>query len=255
MPSYQVKGKMIKHQVLLNSPEVHPHLPETNWFSTSRALQMLKKYPSIFIKPNGGTGGAGIIRVRKIGSSYEIALGKNRKSHSYPSLIKAFRTYEQSATPYLVQRGLDLATYKGKLFDLRIYMQKPAGEWTVPGMVARTAAPHRFITNHTRGGQAATLHEVLPPVYGNSPSALREITDTIRQLSRHIAEALEKKFPDIRELGIDLGIDKKGYIWFIEANTRPAHQLFTEIPDKSMLEQILRNKKLFLSESPDAPPA
>ncbi|WP_084654415.1 YheC/YheD family protein [Paenibacillus zanthoxyli] len=244
---YKVKGKMIKHQILLNQPEISPYLPETHWFSADRAVQMLKKYPSIFIKPNGGSGGAGIIRVRKTVNGYETAHDRSRHSLGSPSLHRTLRSYERSPKQYIVQRGLDLASYKGKLFDLRIYLQKPAGQWMVSGTVARVAAPHRFVTNHTRGGHAASLPRVLLPVYGNNRSKTRHSINTIRKLSLIIAKTLNKSFSDIHELGIDFGIDKKGRIWFIEANSRPAHHLFTQLPDKTMLRRIHRNKRLIFS--------
>jgi len=248
LSGYKVKGKMIKHQILLNQPDIRPHLPETYWFSADRAVQMLKKYRSIFIKPNGGSGGTGIIRVRKTANGrYETALGQSRHVVGYSSLYRDFQSYERSAEPYIVQRGLDLATQKGKLFDLRIYLQKPAGLWMISGMVARVAAPRLFVTNHTRGGHAASVPEVLLPVYRNNRSKVRQSTNEIRKLSLVIARTLNKSFADIRELGIDFGIDKKGRIWFIEANSRPAHQLFTELPDKTMLRRIRRNKRLILS--------
>jgi hypothetical protein len=33
-------------------------------------------------------------------------------------------------------------------------------------------------------------------------------------------------------MGVDIGIDKGGQVWFIEANLRPARQVFTLIGEK-----------------------
>jgi glutathione synthase/RimK-type ligase-like ATP-grasp enzyme len=241
---YKVKGKMIKHIALMKKPELRPYLPETEWFTESKAVQMLQTYPSIFIKPNGGSGGGGIIRVRKTADGYEIAKGKYRKNVDYESLVKALQSLDRSSNRYIVQRGLTLAKYKGKLFDLRMYLQKPAGAWIISGMVARVAAPHHFVTNHTQGGHASTLKKVLLPVYAGDKKIVRKQLRLIRKLSLRIAGTLVKRFPDIRELGIDLGIAADGHVWFIEANSRPAHRLFTQLSDKTMLNRIRKYKRL-----------
>src|SRR4051812_39969662 len=102
---------MIKHQLLIRRPELLPHLPETHWLTASKAIRMLKSHSSIFLKPNRGSGGTGIIRIRKrtLHDGYEIRNGRNRKYVSSTSIQNALRAYEKSHKQYIVQRGIHLA--------------------------------------------------------------------------------------------------------------------------------------------------
>jgi glutathione synthase/RimK-type ligase-like ATP-grasp enzyme len=225
-------------------PELLPHLPETHWFNASLANRMLDSYSTIFIKPNGGSGGTGIIRIRKKTSSprYEFRRGRHRKIVSSSSMYKALQIYQKSRKKYIVQRGLKLARYKGRIFDIRMFLQKPPSGWTVSGMVARVADPHFIVTNHKQGGFGKPLDKVLMHIFSNNDSKVKKYIEELKKISLIMAQTLDVRFSDIRELGIDLGIDTDGHVWIIEANSRPFHNLFTQLPDKSMLNNIKRNK-------------
>ncbi|MFB6367629.1 YheC/YheD family protein [Paenibacillus elgii] len=63
---------MKKHREILQHSVLRRHLPETLWFTYARALRMLRSYSTIFIKPNYGSGGNGVIRVNKVRNGYEV---------------------------------------------------------------------------------------------------------------------------------------------------------------------------------------
>jgi D-alanine-D-alanine ligase-like ATP-grasp enzyme len=67
--------------------------------------------------------------------------------------------------------------------------------------------------------------------------------EKIKSIAMIAAQTLDKRFTDMRELGIDIAIDVNGHIWFIEANSKPAHHLFTQLSNKSMLRKIKENKR------------
>jgi glutathione synthase/RimK-type ligase-like ATP-grasp enzyme len=236
-------GKMIKHKEMLQRSVLLQHLPETHWLTPARTLRMLKSYSSIFIKPNHGSGGSGIIRARRIRNGYEVRCGHKRKVIGSGSMYKAIQSFRKPSQKYLVQRGLRLAKYKGSIFDARIYMQKPESDWIISGMVARVAAPNRYVTNFHKGGHAKPLPKVLSTLFENDSRKVKESLNKIRKLSYIIAETINEHH-SIRELGIDLGIEKNGRIWIIEANSKPGHKLFTQLPDKTMLNRIIANKRL-----------
>jgi hypothetical protein len=235
---------MVKHKLFLKRSELLRHLPETHWLKTSVANRMLKSYSTIFIKPNGGSGGTGIIRVRKKTSSpgYEFRSGRRLKIVSSASMYKELQTYQKSRKKYIVQRGLKLARYKGRIFDIRMFLQKPPSGWTVSGMAARVAGAHLIVTNHHQGGYGKPLDKVLMHIFENNNSKVKEYIYQLKKISLIMAHTLDKRFSDICELGIDLGIDTDGRVWIIEANSRPFHKLFTQLPNKSMLNKIKRNK-------------
>ncbi|MFC7442584.1 YheC/YheD family protein [Laceyella putida] len=237
-------GKMIKHREMLKHPVLRRYLPETHWLTPVSHLQMLRSYSSIFVKPNHGCGGAGIIRVERKRNGYEVRFGQKRKYVSSDSVYSAIRSHQKPSQQYLVQRGLRLAKYRGSIFDIRVYMQKPYSKWVISGMLARVAAPNRYVTNYHKGGHGESLNKVLSHLFRNNRRKVNHTLNEMANLSSIIAETLNKRHSGIRELGIDFGIEKSGRLWIIEANTRPGHKLFNQLPDKKMLFIIKKNKRL-----------
>lgn len=234
--------KMRNYRSMLLSHILRPHLIETHWMTDSRTLRMLKAYPSIFIKPNLGSGGHGIIRVKRWNRGYEVRCGPSRKIVGAHSVLTAIHSYRKVKNRYLVQKGLRLAKYRGEIFDIRVFLQKPEHKWMISGMVARVASPHHFLTNYHQGGHAEPLHKVLLTLFQNNETKVDACHRKIEQLSTTIANTISKWHPT-RELGIDLGIDRNGYIWIIEANPHPGYRLFTQLSDNSMYRAIMDNKR------------
>jgi len=244
MSSRSVKGKMIKHKLLVKNPSLYPHIPSTKWLTASDALHMLKSHSTVFLKPDGGSGGSGILKIRNTSTGgYEIRYGKIRERVGKHSLYRTLRRYQKSSTQYIVQKGIHLGRYHGRVFDIRMYLQKPRSEWGISGMAARIAPPHHYITNYTRGGKAVLLEKVLYPLFEGNTEKVNECIENLRIISMDIATTLNKRFKDIRELGIDLAVESSGQIWIIEANTRPQHKLFSKLPTSEMLRTIRHNKK------------
>lgn len=57
----------------------------------------------------------------------------------------------------------------------------------------------------------------------------KKIMNDIHFISIEATKTLEKSIGQSGEMGIDLGIDEDGKVWFIEANIRPARQVFNLI--------------------------
>lgn len=242
-------GKMRDQWGMLQNHILRPHLPETRWMTGSRILRMLKTYSSVFIKPNLGSGGNGIIRVNKLSRGYEVRCGPSRKIVGVHSVLKAIDSYRNSKRRYLVQKGLRMAEYHGEIFDIRVYLQKPEDKWIISGMVARVAAPHKFVTNYHQGGHAEPLQEVLLKLFQNNKTKVDACSRKIKQLSITIAKTVNK-WKSTREFGVDLAIDKNGYIWILEANPYPGHRLFTQLSDNTMYRTIIENKRRMAKKIP-----
>jgi len=235
-------GKIGNYRGMLQNHILRPHLPETHWMTDSRTLRMLKSYSSVFIKPDLGSQGNGIIRVNKLNSGYEVRHGSSRRIVGSESVLRAVHSFRRSRNGYLVQKGLSIARYHGKIFDIRVYLQKPDHKWIISGMVARVAAPNKFLTNYHQGGHAEPLQKVLLNLFHNNQSKVDACHRKIEQLSNTIA-GMVSKWSLTRELGIDLALDKNGYIWILEANSHPGHRLFTQLPDRTMYRTIKENKR------------
>lgn len=238
-------GKMVKHEQMLQLPVLRRHLPETYWMTPYTTARMLRAYPVVFIKPNHGSGGNGIIMAKRLSNGYLLRCGHRFKIVGMNSVYNAIRSFRKKSERYIVQRGLRLAKYRGTIFDIRVYMQKPESEWVIAGMAARVAAKNRFVTNYHKGGHGENLHTVISTLFHHDKNMVDDRIDKIKNLSYLIAETLNKRH-ELHELGIDICLEKNGRIWIIEANSRPGHKLFAQLPSKSMLRTILRNKQLIM---------
>jgi glutathione synthase/RimK-type ligase-like ATP-grasp enzyme len=159
---------MLKTNAMIQSTLVRKHIPLTRWFNQETLSDMMKLHHTVFIKPDKGSGGHGIIRVRKTSENlFEVIMGTRRLLVPQKNLMQYIQNFTRPFRSYLVQQGVKLAQYRGRPFDFRIYMQKPRNSWVVSGKVTRVAAPGRFLTNYHQGAKPATVPEVLRSVLIN----------------------------------------------------------------------------------------
>ncbi|MBU8907561.1 YheC/YheD family protein [Desertibacillus haloalkaliphilus] len=216
-----IRSKMDKTKVLMNDPIICEHIPTTKWFTRNHLKIMLKKYSSIYIKPDKGRQGLGIFRIKAVSNNkWEISNGKNfSKIVDQKQIYQEIRKKLSYEKQYLIQNGIDLATYNHRPFDIRLVMQKPLDRWQLSITCAKigdhkdsvvTYAKNRSLELPLETTLADIDQDIDPlPVY-------RELVD----LSHQIATMLGNHFP-FRILGLDMAIDKNGKLWFIEANTKP----------------------------------
>lgn len=214
-------SKMKKGKPLINDRYLFRYVPITKWYLDSTLNQMRKEYKQLYLKPDKGQSGSGIIRIKKLtrGKSLISFKGTSQKclNHNIVSEVKKKMRRDKK---YIIQQGISLATYQNKPFDLRIVLQKPRDRWLITWMSAKVAPrSNSIVTNVARGAKDAKIKRALQgadqPL--NVPKTLKKLT----AVSYKIAKKLGSRFP-LRIIGLDMGIDKKGKIWFIEANTKPS---------------------------------
>ncbi|MDN4594155.1 YheC/YheD family protein [Polycladomyces subterraneus] len=234
----KINNKMEKSEVLLTDPILQPHIPETHWYSPKTFWMMLGIYPTVFIKPNTGLRGSGIIRVQRLKSKmFEVRFDDKVKKVPQSDLITEVTQLIEPDMQYFVQEGINLATvYNGRPFDIRIIMHKPENRWNLCGWVAKVAGPNQFVTNYAKGGKAFALEKVLKDAGFKN---IEKILQTLGKIAHRTSHVLDKSFSDLRILGIDAALDKKGKVWFIEANTRPGYNLFRDLGDQVMFHRII----------------
>ena len=59
----QIASKMLKTRVLQQDPFLRGTIPETLWYTRRNLEEMLERYGTVFVKPDKGGGGVGILRV------------------------------------------------------------------------------------------------------------------------------------------------------------------------------------------------
>lgn len=208
--------------MLKKSPELCPYLPETKLLQGVASLgEMLSRHGSVYLKPSGGSLGRGIMVVQEFQGGYLI---KGCLHRAAPTLQEACQLIlaSKSGGSYLIQQDLRLARYRGRLFDIRVLMQKTgAGEWAVTKIFGRLAAEGGITSNLATGAATCDIYRVLSHICGSEKGAARTVEE-IKRLAFSIAACLDRVSGlRLGELGLDLGIDGSQRLWIIEVNSKP----------------------------------
>jgi hypothetical protein len=233
--------------ILKRKTELLPFLPETYPLTSPAILRkLLSRYPVIYLKPYNGMAGKGIFRLEERNKRYLLQYQEKEKTmlRWLNSLKEVWSFLEKNKKDhYLAQQGIELATYNGKLFDIRLLAQKNgSGRWRITGTGIRLAGEGNITTHVPRGGSVQHPATILPTVFpGTSPE---ELLKSIRMFAIKIAHALEEKWPSLGEISMDIGIDQSGKIWFIESNAKPGKFDEPEIRSLSLKRTILYTQHL-----------
>lgn len=223
-PSFLNKWKV--HRFLYTNPDLHPFLPDTMQLNTVNLTQMLQNHGEIYLKPSNGSLGRGIIKaaINAQGKIRFIMYGWHKiagTADSPQDLLKRTRKYRKDKA-YIVQQGLNLATYKGCPFDIRIIFQKNhRGEWQKAKKFVRVAPHGSSISNLSSGGRAENARSVFSDIY-KQKELIEAKNSQLNDLCQIVASTLEKSSKQIYgELGLDIGLDQTGHPWLIEVNSKP----------------------------------
>ncbi|MCL6602758.1 MAG: YheC/YheD family protein [Paenibacillus sp.] len=214
---------------LKGSRATSKHVPQTKRLRSSRTLSsMLKYHNSLYLKPENGKAGKGIMRLMYRSDAIlpyrlQIQGGKRNLTYKAASLERLWTRIgkEKGTEMYIVQQAIELTTHRGRPFDLRVLLQKNGrGSWGVTGIGARLAGARSITTHVPRGGSIEEPASMLEGTFGNERAAaiLRSVPTTALLIARQIERACERT---LGEMSMDLGVDESGGLWFFEANSRP----------------------------------
>jgi hypothetical protein len=232
-------SKWTKYKVLKKSEELIPHLPTTYWMKKKSFWRLLNKYDAIIVKPSGSFGGHGVLLIKSLGGmEFQVQAGTKKKRISGKTKLFNYVSHKTSKH-FIVQRRIALASIKGRPFDLRVMVQRLRNSpWEVTGKLAKIAGKGYIITNMRRSH--GTLLPVEKAIYRSQLKRLstNALLSHIDQIALLTANQLGKYYPAVRTMGIDMGLDKSGKVWIIEANFNPANSLFRKLKDRSMYRKI-----------------
>lgn len=220
------------HVELSKNERLRKYLPDTALYRGPADLErFIHSYGTAYLKPVGGSLGLGIIRVHRSAHVYVAAHqpGETLLIHraaGISGLAQIVHKLTRRGT-YVIQQGLPLARWRGRLFDIRILMQRTTGgAWALTKIFSRIAPPGRFTANLSRGGEGCRIDLLLRRVYGRHHAALLR---NLHAAGMEMAKEIEHTVPGIvGELGLDLGLDRRGRIWLIEVNSKPFLQMTRE---------------------------
>ncbi|WP_336773605.1 YheC/YheD family protein [Paenibacillus sp. MMO-58] len=243
MKGYMIKypgRKWLKHVALSGEEELRDYLPDTEQFTPKGFISMIDRYPVLFVKPDLGMKGQGVMKVYY--KDGRIVVRTEDSRYSFQSAKFAAIKLKQliGTKRYLMQQGIDLIQINGNPIDFRILLHLRRDEtWKFFGVMGKVAAPNRFVTNHSSGGKAIRLHQAL----GLTRQECEPWETKLRDMAFKVASGMKKHFPLITELGLDVAIDTEHRVWLLEANTKPQFQLFRYHSNPKLYAQIASSVK------------
>lgn len=230
------RNKWRVHKRLWGQDNLRHYIPETKLFRKQAFTDMLNKYSFIYIKPVVGSVGIGVARIERKAEGYFFYSSQTKESFQHVEELVQFVENWIKKKTYMIQQGIPLCKYRDRTFDVRVSIQKnQLHEWKISGMVAKLANPTNKLSNLAQGGRAVQLETVLGSLF-----ATQSIPIIVRRLKAAcfaIVEELEQHEPSIADLGLDMGIDRSGLPYFIEANVRDQRYSFFKAGEKAMFYQ------------------
>lgn len=238
---------------LRKRPGIEVHIPETAAYMSPKDIdKLLKKYTSVYLKPNLLSKGRGIFKVSKLGSGYRLEYRTGEANHAaslenIEDIDKALNRFTKEGGGYIVQQEIQKACYRGNPFDLRVLCQKDfQGSWKVSGIAGRIAGPGSIITSPRSGGSVEGLPTILEDIFEGPCEATRKLQDKVVKLGKEICHAIEADFGNCVELGLDLAIDVFGRIWIVEVNGKPLRVSLKRLGDPELLSLCCRRPIQYL---------
>ncbi|WP_181348847.1 YheC/YheD family protein [Thalassobacillus sp. CUG 92003] len=221
-------NKLHIYHLLNKSAHLTPHLPFTA-LATEKNVRLLSSMSNnLIIKPAIGSLGDGIMTLTRRNKriwSYTTHDGKTATfslGQKWPSDLATI--FQQGS--HIIQERISLATYEGRPYDIRVAVQKNrVGEWHITGLVAKAAKKGRWVTNVASGGTCYPLDVVFNQTLLNNKA--KHLQD-VKELALRVAAQLNTSYPNMADLGLDIGITEQGFPMFIECNGRDQRYSFLE---------------------------
>lgn len=244
MAQRRIKSKWKKMMAQIHDAVLNRHIPETVKMSRAALNAMLNRYRMVYIKPDVGSFGDGVGRIEKMGGQYLYRFGvKSKKYKTYSALYQDLQR-QLGRTPYLVQQGIHLLKHRGRRFDLRVMVQENLQkQLESTAIIGRVAHPKKIVTNYHSGGKLEPAEKLLSP-YLPKTKVSRYILG-LKQLGLRAGQAVRRRYPGVKEVGVDIAVDQRLHPWILETNTRPDPHIFKVLKDKSIYRKVVRYARAY----------
>lgn len=220
--SRNIRGKLRVCDYMRADAKLREYVPKTVSFSRANLMMMAGSFPSIYVKPDVGSQGIGVCKVRKTEEGYELKAveGKRQWSASFDSIAALYkRIVRLKRSKLIIQQGIGLDRVKGRPYDIRAMVQrKPGKSWECTGFLVKVGGANKIVTNYYQGGEICTL----PMLMKERELSLSEGKSRKRMMTEsalRIARTLSARQSGMREMGIDFAFDKTGKLWVLEVNS------------------------------------
>lgn len=226
--------KWVVHR-MLSATDLAACLPNTYEYDMASLHQALSQHGDIVIKPRLGRQGSGLWRLTVVPGGKLMIKPALPVPIALPYTDAVVNLFHVLMIPYtmVIQEYIDLASVNGRCFDLRALVQKNGrGSWQVTALTSRIAQADQYVTNYYE--KVMQAEELLKD--HEFPAA--DIISTARATSIKAAEVLEANLGHLAEASVDLALDRANKLWIIEVNGKPDKQLYAELNDGKLLEQV-----------------
>lgn len=239
-----VHSKWKKTIALIGDRKVSGHIPHTEKLQRSTLAAMLSRYGMVYVKPEKGTFGNGVMRVEQAAGGFKYQAGTNIRSFtSYDAMYDDLKKTIKGRS-YLVQKGIHLLKHRGRKFDIRVMVQKnPNNRWEATGIIGRVAHPRKVVTNFHNGGTLKPAALLLSSYMDTVEKT--GFFNSLKVLGVRVASRLESRYPGIKEIGLDIAVDRSKHAWVLEVNTCPDPYIFKVLQDKSVFRKVYRYAKTY----------
>lgn len=220
--SRNIRGKLRVCKYLKSNEMLKPFVPKTVSFNREQLEKMLTRFDTLYVKPDVGSLGMGIFKLKRVQSGYELyhIVKKKQISNHYKSVAAVYKKIMKVKTSKLIiQKGISLDRVKGCPYDIRAMVQrKPKGKWVCTGFMVKVGARHKIVTNYYQGGAIYSMKK-LGAEQGLSAEETDERIKELTQTALRITAVLSKKQSGMHEMGIDFAYDKQQQLWVLEVNS------------------------------------
>jgi hypothetical protein len=213
------------HRLLQRNAGLRQYLPASQAYSMQKLRRMMVNYEAIYIKPQRGSVGRGIIRIQQVrGGLWSI---RTSKESTILSKRATCRWVHQKVGDqlYMIQEGIHLTTYQGRPYDIRVSVQRgQSGRWQITGMVGKVARKGSHVTNVAKGGTVKRC-ELL---FRHSRLPANRTRAKLEDFSLLLANYVGNRLYRLADVGLDIGLSGSGKIYFIEMNCRDQRYSFAK---------------------------
>ncbi|MBJ6361697.1 YheC/YheD family protein [Paenibacillus sp. GCM10012307] len=239
MTIQRITSKWDKTKVLLRNTAFHRLIPETAKLSKASLGEMLGRYGMVYVKPNRGTFGNGVIRVEKVKRGFKYQTGTKIRVFANLDSLYSHVKRTTGRRLFLVQKGIQLLKHANRRFDFRVMVQlSPKGKWETTGIIGRLAYPKKIVTNYHSGGTPLPFEKLMSTHMNGSQQ--QNYMSMLRKMGIQVAQHMQSTYPRIKEIGIDVAVDSKLNPWILEVNTKPDPYIFRKLKDRSVFQKVYR---------------
>lgn len=192
--------------------------------------KMLDLYSSIYLKPEIGRFGNGILKIEKTADGY-ILKEKSGITFCLEEFIQVFNLVQENKNKgnYIIQQAVPL-NFKQNPIDFRVILQKDGSQkWTCSGVIAKNGLKGQIHTNNPSYIELG--HDALQRIFELSPEEALEKENEIIRICTQACLLIERTYGKFGDVGIDVIVDENLKIWVLEINKSHQHDMARYLQD------------------------